>query len=106
MVDYELIGRRIKEARNNANLTQEKLGEKLDKSTEYISRIEVGKAKPNLLLLSELAVVLDTKIEYLIAGTVIESPDYLEKEFSELLRKCEPKKKKAILQLLEIVISL
>ena len=104
MVDYELIGRRIKEARNNANLTQEKLGEKLDKSTEYISRIEVG--KPNLLLLSELAVVLDTKIEYLIAGTVIESPDYLEKEFSELLRKCEPKKKKAILQLLEIVISL
>ena len=40
MIDYQLIGSRLKQARKAANLTQEALAEKVFLSTVYLSRIE------------------------------------------------------------------
>ena len=41
------MGKRIKEIRKSAELTQEKLAEKTGLSVEYISRIERGLAQPS-----------------------------------------------------------
>lgn len=53
------IGFRVKQARENANLTQEKLAEKAGVSTSFISRLENGNALPSLDRLYMLADVLD-----------------------------------------------
>ena len=42
-VDFEIIGKRIKERRKQLHLSQEKLAEMVDKSTVYISNLENGK---------------------------------------------------------------
>ena len=42
------LGKRIKEERKKANLTQEKLAELVDLSTDYIGYIERGKQTPYL----------------------------------------------------------
>ena len=39
-LNYSIIGMRLKQARINKNITQEKLAEMLDLSVAYISRVE------------------------------------------------------------------
>ena len=48
MIDYCIIGKRIKKARKNLGLTQENLAEKISVSTNYLSKIDGGHEKPNL----------------------------------------------------------
>lgn len=64
--DYTLIGKRIRKARENKGLTQEKLAEQLDVSNAYISKIERGRTPVNLERLSEICVVLEETPEYIL----------------------------------------
>jgi transcriptional regulator with XRE-family HTH domain len=66
--DYGIIGRRIKTAREEKGLTQEKLAEHLDVSIAYISKIERGKTPINLDRLSEICFVLEEAPTYIISG--------------------------------------
>ena len=59
MVDYQLIGSRLKQQREKKNLTQEKVAEKADITTVYLSKIENGKVHPTLDTLSVVCSVLD-----------------------------------------------
>ena len=63
----ELIGRRIREARLAAGLSQEQLGEKLDVSFQAVSTWETGKCIPDSDHLSALAGTLDLSLDALFA---------------------------------------
>ena len=88
LIDYNEIGKRIKEKRILKGLTQQKVAEQLQLSDEYMSKIETGKTKISLTRLSQLSIILDTSIEELITGTVIKSTDYkmieINRKFEEL----------------------
>ena len=75
-IDYKLLGSRLKHARNDSNLSQEKLAEILDVSSVYISRIENGTTRVSLKRLAEICTVFDTDIGYILTGTVYESKNY------------------------------
>lgn len=62
-----LIGNRIREARENKNLTQEKLAEKVNLSQNAISNIESGRACPSLKSIVAITSALDTSIDNLLA---------------------------------------
>ena len=47
-LDYNIIGERLKKARVEKNMTQEKLAEQLDVSIAFLSRIERGSSHINL----------------------------------------------------------
>ena len=47
-LNYSIIGLRIKEARLNKKITQEKLAEKIDVSTAFIGNLESNKIKQGL----------------------------------------------------------
>lgn len=47
-MDYTAIGKRIRYIRMEKGLTQEKIAEMADVSTNYVSRIELGNAKFSL----------------------------------------------------------
>ena len=53
-LDYVVIGQRLKKARIEKKLTQEKIAEELGVSVAFISRVECGNAKVNLTRLSEI----------------------------------------------------
>ena len=53
-LDYYIIGERLKKARTDKNLTQEKLAEKLDVSIAFLSRIERGSSHISLKRLSQI----------------------------------------------------
>ena len=102
-IDYKVIGARIKEARIEANITQQELGEMIDASTVYISRIERGGGTVNLKRLFQISTALKVPIQKLLEGTTEESEIYLKKEFQDLLSKCTPDKQKLIYNIATIV---
>ena len=80
-IDYRLIGRRIKKARKKANLTQENLAELMDVSVGYISQVERGFTKANLLTLDAICTHIGTDLIYVLTGFTKDGEDYVTDDF-------------------------
>ena len=105
MIDYELIGARIKEKRKSKKITQEKLAEKLHVSVGYISQIERGTTKTNLETLSKIAFETDTDIAYFINGSFSQHNSYALKEFSEIISLLTADEREVLLNQLKSYIN-
>lgn len=101
--DYNVIGRRIKSARNEQNLTQEELADKINVSVAFMSRVERGNSKINLQRLTQIAEILMVSPGYLLTGSNTASKDYLREDFREVLEKCTPEQQRLIYQISELV---
>lgn len=104
-IDLKLIGQRIKEARAKKGWSQEKLAEKMDVATAYLSKVERGGSTINLKRLAQISIALDVPIEELITGVIKEDDRYLEKDFYEILQKCSKDKQRLIYNIARIVAS-
>ena len=102
-LDYTVIGQRIKQARLAKNLTQEDLAEKIDISVACLSRVERGNSHVNLKRLNQLCKLLDVDEGYVLNGASSDSNNYLDKEFSELLKGCSPEKQKLIYRVAQTI---
>lgn len=103
--DYGIIGKRIKRAREDKGLTQEKLAEALEVSNAYISKIERGKTTVGLARLSEISTVLEESVEYLLNGTNNASADYLRNEITDMLEGCSPDTIKLITSIIKSIVE-
>ena len=95
-IDYSVIGSRIKQARLAKNMTQEDLADKIDISVAFLSRVERGKSHINLKRLNQLCDLLDVSEGYLLNGASSSSENYLDKEFTDLIKSVSPEKQKLI----------
>ena len=95
-VDYSVIGSRIKQARLAKNMTQEDLADKIDISVAFLSRVERGNSHINLKRLNQLCGLLDVSEGYLLNGASSSSENYLDKEFTDLIKSVSPEKQKLI----------
>lgn len=95
MIDYCIIGKRIKKARKNLGLTQENLAEKISVSTNYLSKIEGGHEKPNLEMLAKISAATNVSLAELLSG-VAEDNSYLQKDIADILSTCSPKQVRLI----------
>ena len=102
-LDYNVIGSRIKEARQAKKLTQENLSEQLDVSVAFLSRIERGSSHINLKRLNQICDILEISEGYILNGADSEQTNYLNKEFAELLAKCSPEKQKMIYEIAKTI---
>ncbi len=105
VVDYTLIGRRIKYARMRNKITQEEMAAKLDVSVAFYSRVERGTSHVNLARIIEISDILGMSVAFFITGVSEEANNYLDVEFKELLEKCTPKQQKFIYQIAELVLE-
>lgn len=67
------VGANIKIARDNLNLSQRVVAERLGIETESLSRIERGSALPSLNKLDRLAGILEVPLAQLLSGVSAES---------------------------------
>jgi len=95
MIDYKIIGDRLQKARNAAGFTQERLSEKIDVSTNYLSKVEGGHEKPSLEFLAKISSAVDVPLSQLLTG-VVEDKRYLQKDIADLLKSCTPEKVRLI----------
>lgn len=106
VLDFKLIGERIKNKRKSCNLTQEKMAEKLGVTTVYLSKVETGKTKVSLKRLAEIAQFFNTNIAEFVCGTKYEEKTYLEKDMSNLLANCSREKQRMIYNVAKIIANM
>ena len=95
-LDSSVIGSRIKQARLAKNMTQEDLADQIDISVAFLSRVERGNSRVNLKRLNQLCDLLDVSEGYLLNGASSSSENYLDKEFTDLIKSVSPEKQKLI----------
>jgi len=66
---YKELGKNIKKRRKELGLTQQELADSLDKSLNFIGKIEVAFSKPSLDTLIEIAQVLECSVSDLTKFT-------------------------------------
>lgn len=100
-MDYEKIGKRIRDLRRQQGYTQEALAEAVDLSAPFISHIERASKKASLETIFRIAKVLNVTVDYLLTGTrSVDAAAFLP-EVEMLLRNCLPYEKQIIVDVAE-----
>lgn len=102
-MNYELLGKHIREKRKEKNYTLEQLAEKLDVSTTFIGQIERAKGIPSLETLVKIANVLETSTDSLLFGNLNSKSgnDHFMKKISELTETFTVSEKDFVLKTIE-----
>lgn len=103
-VDYELIGKRIKEARKKRAMTQERLAEELGVSIGYVSQLERGITKISLNTLAAISGILNCDMGELVTGSSVRRNDYLGDELSERIELLDNRERKLLLDLINSIL--
>ena len=68
MINFKLMGYRVRENRIKLHLTQENLAEKLGISVEYMSRIETGSCRASYALIEKMSQIFEIDESLLLFG--------------------------------------
>ena len=106
IVDYIMIGKRLKDFRVAARLTQEKVAEAADITTVYLSRIENGKVTPTLETLAMICAAISADLGAVISGCQCSNKNYGNDIVVELFSACSPEVKPVALKILKELSSI
>lgn len=102
------VGKRVKDARNEAGYSQEKLAELVGLSVTSISRLETGKQMVSLEKLIEIEEQLNIGIEAFLIDFVKTKNLFSDEKDCEillLLRRCSPKQKDLIYESIKLLLK-
>lgn len=95
-IDFELLGKRIKEVRGRKHLSQEELSYRADVTPQYISIVETGKKKVSLQVLVDIANGLGVSVDELLIGNQKSEMQAFWSEVAFLLKDCNPYEKRIV----------
>lgn len=100
-LNYQIIGKRVKELRVRQGLSQEKLAEMCNLAVSHISRIESGKKHPSLECLVRLGNVLGVTANTFLCGN--QKNDLIEHklDFLEVVEDCNNYEKQILLDVIK-----
>ena len=88
-LDYKAIGKRIKIARIKADLTQERLAERIGISPTHLCNIETGTTRVSLSTIISIANALSVTGDDLLCDNIIMAKVPFEKDIAALLEDCD-----------------
>ncbi len=98
-----LFGKRIRELRKKAELTQEELSCKVDVDSKSISRIETGKFLPSLDLLYRMSRVFNVEYNEMLKFEHLNPPSDLHNECAKILANLPDDKIRLAYKLLKVL---
>jgi len=104
-VDKKTLGGRIREARKNANLTQETLAEKADIGAIYLGEIERGLKMPSVSVFVKIVEALEVSADYLLRDAVSSGKVYVLEEIMKKMEEFTPKQRKTVSDILDAYIK-
>lgn len=102
-LNYNIIGERLKKARIDKNMTQEKLAEQIDVSVAFLSRVERGTSHINLKRLTQICEILGVSEGSILNGVSSNSDNYLASEFNNILNSVSSDKQKLIYKIAKVI---
>ncbi len=112
LISFKAIGRNIRTARMDLNLTQEDVAERLKISQLHFGRLERGDRPISLEMLALIANILETPLSSLLNGCVIDdhfdlkptgAPESLGHSIAVVANGCSPQAQRLMLELCKIV---
>lgn len=100
-LNFKAIGKRIKIARINANLTQESVSDKISVTLQHVSNIETGNSSVSLPTLVAIANLLDVSMDELLCDTILKSKSVFLNEADDILRDCNEYEIRVLINVLQ-----
>lgn len=97
-LNYHVIGQRIRNYRQQRNLSQNSVAEKIDKSATYISYIEGGIKHPSLETLVDLANLLGVTTDLLLGENLEHTKLVREMEYQLILHDCNDQERRFLVE--------
>lgn len=101
MINFKIIGQRIKNGRRKNGFTQESFSELLDISTEHLSRIETGTYRPSLSLIEKISSALEISEEELMFGSKHELE--VASNLTNKIMSLSPQKQEAVKNIIDLI---
>ncbi len=105
MIDYNVIGSRIRQYRIERGITQEDLAFQINTSAAYVSNIERGIKKPSLQKLSEIAEVMHVTVNDFLYSSPYPINTSFDRDLQYMLSLCTPEKQKIITKSIAEIIN-
>lgn len=99
-INFKIIGKRIKEVRKAQGISQEKLSELADLSTQYMSQIETAARKASLTSLVKISNALNVSLDELLFGNRPDRPGEINAEYNKLFEDCTAYEKQVLYDLM------
>ena len=107
--DRYAVGERIKKKRILLGMSQDELGEKIDRATKYCSDIERGMCGMSIETMIAISKSLDMTLDYMIFGesTEVESAREEQSEIALIhaISKCPEKKRIHAIRMLQVFLA-
>lgn len=101
----QIVGRNIKAIRVSKGMTQEQLAEKLNRSTNYVSLIELGKSGMNAPTIIDISNILDVSSDSLFKGLLEYKTNDKDKTLFETISALSNEDKDAVTNLVEYIVK-
>lgn len=98
-INFERIGKKLKELRISKNLTQEYIANMADVNVSHISNIENNRVKISLPTLVHVCNALNTTVDFILADEYTHPSSVIEQEILNELHACTPEVQKQILKI-------
>ena len=99
-LDFQKIGKKIKEMRISKHLTQEYIANATDVNTSHISNIENNRVKVSLSTLVQICNALDTTVDYILSDEYKDPDSAIEQSILHEIHGCSLETKKQILKVI------
>ena len=102
-LDFDFIGQRIREVRNDKHLTQEYLANATGVNVSHISNIETNKVKVSITLLVQICNALDVTMDYLLENEYHRPTSIIEKELLNTIKDMKKEKQETLLRIAKVL---
>lgn len=100
-INFDAIGKKLKEIRISKGLTQEYIANAADVNTSHISNIENGRVKISLTTLIHVCNALGTTVDYVLGNEYTDSSSSIDNAILSELQKCDKEMKERILKIVQ-----
>lgn len=104
-MDYNALGKRIREERKRLNLTQAELAEAIDISDTYMGAIERGERSLTLDTLVRLVNRLGVTVDYMLSESVSDNDSNITEQFKQIIDGQPMNRKQMAIQILRTIFS-
>lgn len=100
-INFETIGKKLREIRISKGLTQEYVANMADVNTSHISNIENNRVKISLQTLVHVCNALGVTIDYILTEEYNDTLSAIDQEILRQLQLCAPDTKERILKIIQ-----
>lgn len=102
-INFEKIGKKLKEIRISRGLTQEYIASMADVNTSHISNIENNRVKISLSTLIRVCNAMNTTVDYVLNDEYAEPSSVLDQTILSEIQECDRDTKEKILKIIQIM---